>query len=120
MVQGQSEGDVDPRGLAAVIVIAALLILAIGAGMLLTHRGAIEPVDSAPEPIGTPAPTTTDFQQPASVPSLPHPEVRIPTPVSPPVDLANRRIGDDCSVNGVVAQWGVTPYAGWVCLPVGN
>lgn len=118
MVDG--EGDIDPRGLGVVMVIAALMVLAIGGGMLLTHRDTVEQVDSAPVPVSTPAPTTTPFRPPTSVLPIPGPAVRIPTPVAPPVDIANRQIGDDCSANGVAAQWTVNPYAGWVCTPHGT
>ncbi|MRH90878.1 hypothetical protein GFY24_26145 [Nocardia sp. SYP-A9097] len=42
------EGDLDPRGLAAVVVVSGLMVLAIGAGMLLTGSGESGAADPAP------------------------------------------------------------------------
>lgn len=111
------DGDIDPRGLGIVLVIAALMALAIGGGMLLTRHDDAPRADTAPVPVRTTAPHTTTFRPPTSVLPLPQPAARVPTPVAPSIDIVNRKIGDDCSANGVPAQWELTPYSGWVCTP---
>ncbi|WP_067574699.1 hypothetical protein [Nocardia acidivorans] len=101
------EGDIDPRGLAVVVAVSGLMVLAIGAGMLLTRSGDIGAADPAPArgvptqqrphlpaapaaavpPVktaptnrpGTPAPSAVSNISPAQVypPALPH-QVELP------------------------------------------
>ncbi|WP_330183041.1 hypothetical protein OHB26_04865 [Nocardia sp. NBC_01503] len=42
------EGDIDPRGLAVVVAVSGLMVLAIGLGMLLTGSGEVGAADPAP------------------------------------------------------------------------
>ncbi|MFI6867844.1 hypothetical protein [Nocardia sp. NPDC050406] len=110
----ESEGDIDPRGLGVVLLVAALMALAVGGGMLLTRHDDTPRAD--PAPVRTTAPVPTTFRPPTSVLQFPRTTARVP--VAPPVGLESRRVGDDCSANGITARWELTPYAGWVCTPV--
>ncbi len=112
MAEGRSEGDITPRALAVVVVIAGVLVLAVAVGMLLTGRGDTR-TGRERVPANVPPPTTTAVAPTTSVPA---PAARIPTPVAPPMDLADRRVGDDCTHDNVISAWDVRD-GDWVCVP---
>ncbi|MFB7718027.1 hypothetical protein [Nocardia sp. NPDC056100] len=59
------EGDLDPRGLAAVVLVSGLMVLAIGAGMLLTRSG-----DTDANPVrGVLDPSRTSMYHPPAAPA---------------------------------------------------
>ncbi|QLY30628.1 hypothetical protein [Nocardia huaxiensis] len=96
------DGDLNPRSLAAVVAISGLMVLAIGAGMLLTGTGdhpstiGSEPRTrtthtATPSPPPGAGPVVTAPPAPARVPAAEIPvappvipSVSAPTPVAPP------------------------------------
>ncbi|MBF6181585.1 DUF3597 domain-containing protein [Nocardia otitidiscaviarum] len=116
MAEGHSDGDITPRALAVVVVIAGVLVLAVAAGMLLTGRDDTR-TRGERVPASTPAPSPTVLA-PTTTASAPEPApaVRIPTPVAPPIDLADRRVGDDCTHDNVISAWEFRD-GDWVCVP---